>query len=364
MQFIKRRAARPGLHRCLSLLLLSIVSMAMQTGAAQTAPPANNGAASAAEIQMQAGGGARQDAARLMGTVKGTGGEVLGGATVTLTSLNTGIQQTQLTDTNGFVSFVVAPGQYEVMATAPGFVPWRSGALTLGPRDFHEVPDMVLRLATAVDTVHVTATEHELAPQQVEAEEKQRILGVVPNFYVSYVPDAAPLSPGQKFQLAWKSSIDPFDFAISGVQAGVEQAEGTYAGYGPGAAGYAKRYGAAFADGFDSTMIGGGVLPVLFHQDPRYYYRGHGSVMSRALYAISTVAICKGDNGRWQPNYSFVLGNLAAGAISNLYYPASDRAGVSLTIDNALIDTGLGAFDSLVQEFLLKKLTRGAPGSR
>lgn len=326
----------------------------MNTGA-QTSPT---------EPQTETGGGQQQNAATLIGTVKGAGGEVLGGVTVTLTALATGNQQTQVTDSNGFVSFVVPPGRYAVTATAPGFDVWRSGTLTLAPREFQEMPGMALKMATAMETVRVTATERELATQQVQAEEKQRILGVVPNFYVSYVAKAAPLSAGQKFHLAWKSSIDPFNFAISGVQAGVEQAEGTYAGYGPGAKGYAKRYGAAFADGFDSTMIGGAVLPVLFRQDPRYYYRGHGSVMSRALYAIATVAICKGNNGRWEPNYSFVLGNLAAGAISNLYYPASDRAGVKLTVDNALIDTGLGAFDSLVEEFVLKKLTRGAPANR
>jgi hypothetical protein len=365
MQFTERRAARPELHRCLPLLLACAALLLALSAAAQSAPSVNSGAETAAtEPQTETGGGQQQNAATLIGTVKGAGGELLGGATVTLTALATGNQQTQVTDSNGFVSFVVAPGQYAVTATAPGFVAWKSGTLTLAPREFHELPDMVLAMATAEETVRVTATERELATQQVEAEEKQRILGVVPNFYVSYVANAAPLSARQKFQLAWKSSIDPFDFAISGVQAGVEQAEGTYAGYGPGAEGYGKRYGAAFADGFDSTMIGGAVLPVLFRQDPRYYYRGHGSVVSRALYAIATVAICKGDNGRWQPNYSFVLGNLAAGAISNLYYPASDRAGVELTINNALIDTGLGAFNSLVEEFLLKKLTRGAPVSR
>lgn len=348
------------LHRWLPFLLLSALSASAQSGTAQAGAVS---AAADAQTQSKTPTVAPQDAATLIGTVKGAGGEVLGGATVTLTALATGSTQTQVTDSNGFVSFAVPPGRYAMTATAPGFVAWKSATLTLGPRDYQEVQGMVLRMATAVDTVRVTATEHELATEQVEVEEKQRILGVVPNFYVSYVPDAAPLSAGQKYQLAWRSSIDPFNFAISGVQAGVEQAEGTYAGYGQGVQGYAKRYGAAFADGFNSTMLGGAVLPVLFHQDPRYYYRGHGSVVSRALYAISTVAICKGDNGRWQPNYSFVLGNLAAGAISNLYYPASDRSGVELTITNALIDTGLGAFNSLVEEFLLKKLTHGAPGN-
>jgi hypothetical protein len=76
---------------------------------------------------------------------------------------------------------------------------------------------------------------------------------------------------------------------------------------------------------------------------------------------MSTAFICKGDNGKWQPNYSFMLGNLASAGISNLYYPESDRNGAELTIENALIDTATGAATSLLQEFLIKKISRGIP---
>ena len=89
-------------------------------------------------------------------------------------------------------------------------------------------------------------------------------------------------------------------------------------------------------------MIGGAILPSLFKQDPRYFYKGTGRITSRAMYAIANSVICKGDNGRWQPNYSGILGGIAAGGISNLYYPASDRSGVELTFDNALIGTARG----------------------
>ena len=82
---------------------------------------------------------------------------------------------------------------------------------------------------------------------------------------------------------------------------------------------------------------------------------------SRALYAVSTAFICKGDNGHWQPNYSFILGNFASAGISNLYYPSTDRNGAGLTISNALIDTASGAASSLLQEFLIKKISRGIP---
>jgi hypothetical protein len=78
-------------------------------------------------------------------------------------------------------------------------------------------------------------------------------------------------------------------------------------------------------------MIGSAILPALLKQDPRYFYKGTGTTRSRILYAIANSVMCKGDNGHWQVNYSGILGGAAAGGISNLYYPASDRNGISLT---------------------------------
>ena len=81
---------------------------------------------------------------------------------------------------------------------------------------------------------------------------------------------------------------------------------------------------------------------------------------SRALYAISRTVIARGDNGRWEPNYSNILGHFSAAAISNLYYPASDR-GASLTIENGLAGIGAGAVSNLVREFILKRFTSHVP---
>ncbi|MHB1744235.1 MAG: carboxypeptidase-like regulatory domain-containing protein, partial [Acidobacteriaceae bacterium] len=102
--------------------------------------------------------------------------------------------------------------------------------------------------------------------------------------------------------------------------------------------------------------------PSVLHQDPRYFYKGVGSIRSRALYALSTVFICRGDNGRWQPNYSNVLGTFAAGGISNAYYPANDR-GFQLTMENSLIGLAAGGGTALLQEFLIRKFSRGVPSS-
>jgi hypothetical protein len=150
-------------------------------------------------------------------------------------------------------------------------------------------------------------------------------------------------------------------FVLTGAIAGVEQADNSFKGYGQGAQGYAKRYGATYADTVTGTFIGSAILPSILKQDPRYFYKGTGSTQSRILYAIANAFICKGDNKRWQPNYSSIAGSLAAGGISNLYYPASDRNGAALTFENTLIGIGATAATNILQEFLIRKLTPNVP---
>jgi len=293
------------------------------------------------------------------GSVLDVNGAEVEGAVVTLEGP---AQPSVTTDNTGSFQFnSVQPGTFKVRIAATGFAPWVSQDLVLHPGEHYEVSSVKLQIAETTTNVDVTLTRHDIAEEQVTDQEKQRVLGVFPNFYVSYVWNAAPMSAGQKFRLALRSSIDPVSIASSGVTAGVQQWRNDFSGYGQGMQGYAKRFGASYADGFLDTMLGGAILPSLLHQDPRYFYKGTGSISSRALYAIATVVICKGDNGRWQPNYSNVLGNLASAGISNLYYPASDRNGAGLTIENSLIGTASSAASALVQEFLIKKISRGIP---
>lgn len=214
-------------------------------------------------------------------------------------------------------------------------------------------------VATTVE-VEVHESQVEVAEEQIHEQEKQRILGVVPNFYVTYVPNAAPLDTRQKFQLGWKSLIDPVTLGMAAAFAGLEQAGNTYSGYGRGAQGYGKRFGATYADFVSGTFIGGAILPSLLKQDPRYFYKGTGTRKSRFFYAVANAVICKGDNGRWQPNYSNVLGTLAAGGLSNAYYPASSR-GIGLTFQNALIGIAGSAGAGVFQEFFSRKLTPHVP---
>ncbi len=297
------------------------------------------------------------------GVVLDSGGDVVVGAQVTLVAENPKSQRTVLTNGTGGFNFTgLGAGTFQLTVTANGFAAWVGNKIVLEAGQNYAVPPISLTIATATTTVTAVFAGHDLAEQQMHAEEKQRVLGIVPNFYTTYIWKAEPLTSKQKFRLAWRSSIDPVTFLGAGVVAGIQQAEDDFSEYGQGAEGYAKRYGANYADGLIGVMIGGAILPSILHQDPRYFYKGTGSIRSRALYAMSTVLICKGDNGRWQANYSNVFGTLAASAISNSYYPANDR-GVQLTIENTLIGLGTGAGTALLQEFLLRKISRGVPAS-
>jgi hypothetical protein len=262
----------------------------------------------------------------------------------------------KLTDDLGQFSFAnVAPGTFQLTISFTGLnTQVISG--TVHPGEAYVVPQMVLLVATQVTQVTVALTQVELAEVQIKDQEKQRVLGIIPNFYVSYVPDAVALTPKQKFELAWRSSVDPFTFVSVGAIAAIKHSGNGLSGYGQGAQGYAQRYGASYGDVVIGTFLGSAIMPSLLKQDPRYFYKGTGTKRSRLLYALASPFICKGDNGRWQPNYSYVIGNFAAAGIANAYYPASDR-GAGLVAETALVRLGENAVAAVFQEFIVRKLT-------
>lgn len=250
----------------------------------------------------------------------------------------------------------VSSGPFRLTVSASGFAKQTVSGV-LNPGEVSNLPPVRLTLAFRTVAVEVTPTRVELAERQIKEQEQQRLLGFLPNFYVAYDPNALPLTAKQKFELSWKSHLDPVRFGMIGIVAGVQQARNDFSGFGQGAEGYAKRYGAAYANVLTESVITQVLLPSLFKQDPRYFYKGTGSTGSRMVYAISRAVMKKGDNGRWQPNYSGILGSLASGGLSNLYYPARDRKGLRLTFENAAIGIGGAAMGHLAQEFLFKKLT-------
>jgi len=293
----------------------------------------------------------------IFGTVTDVNGDAVPAATVVLEGPSPSDRRTVTTNENGLFQLNnLNPAiPYHVAVTTNGFAEWTSREIILTPSQVLYLTDVNLQIATVVTTVFAVSSE-ELAVEQVRAEETQRVLGVIPNFYVVYDHNAAPLTTKLKFKLALRTSVDPVTFFGSAVLAGIDQAADTPS-YVQGAKGYGERLGANYADGFSDILIGGAVLPSLLHQDPRYFYQGTGTKKSRILHALSSPFVCKGDNGRWQPNYSSIGGDLASGAISNAYYPPSDR-GTGLVFDNALITTGGRMLNGLVQEFVLRKFTR------
>lgn len=302
---------------------------------------------------------------RLPGSISGIivdpTGAVVAGARVRLSHDDQSSEQEVLSDEDGQFSLAnVTPGPFQLTITLAGFTTQASsGVLRSG--EGYSVPQIALALAPALTEVRVVVSRTEVAEDQIKAQEKQRVLGVVPNFYVSYDHHAVSLSPKQKFELAWKTTVDPVSFGVTGAIAGIQQSQNYFSGYGQGAQGYGKRFGASYADFVASTYIGGAILPSLLKQDPRYFYKGSGGKRSRFLYAIANSVICKGDSGHWQANYSGIVGSLAAGAISNLYYPAESRDGAELTFENALIGIGESAAVNVLQEFVMRKLTRNVP---
>jgi hypothetical protein len=309
---------------------------------------------------------AQQSPATALGTVVGTITDAdvaaIPNAKVTLEDTASKFLRTSLSGADGGFAFQSLPaGTYVIRVTADGFADSKTeSTIELHQGENFVVPPVKLEVGIINTTVNAISIE-ELAEQQLTVEEHQRILGLLPNFYVTYIPDAAPLTSKQKFKLAVVVSKDPATFAMVGITAGLEHWENALSGYGQGIGGYAQRYAASYGDNLSSTFLSAAILPSLLHQDPRYFYRGRGNFMVRALYAISTVAICKGDNGRWQPNYSNVLGDLASGGISTLYYPSTDRHSVHVTVDNSLIGVASSAFANLFQEFALHRFTTGAP---
>ena len=293
----------------------------------------------------------------ISGTIVDPSGAAVSGARVGLTFGDPSTKQEAVSGEDGQFCFGnIAPGPFQITVAAEGFAP-QDFSGTLHPGEIYNDARIALALAPEKTEVEVIVPRVAVADEQIKEEEKQRVLGFVPNFYVSYVPDAAPLTSKQKFKLALRATVDPVTFILTGAIAGVQQSQNDFSAYGQGAQGYGKRYGADYADTVTRSFIGSAILPSLLKQDPRYFYKASGNVRSRILYAMAMAVTCKGDNGRWQANYSSILGSLAAGGIANLYYPAPDRNGAALTFEDTAIGIGTTAVANLLQEFVIRKLT-------
>jgi hypothetical protein len=295
--------------------------------------------------------------AQITGTVLDDQGIPVSGATVTLLPFGKVGERTTTATAAADGSFTftsLLPDVYRLEISAKGFSLYSSGEFTLHPGASITLPNIALKTSTST-TVNVVASQDQVALAEIHMQEQQRVFGVFQNFYTSYIWDAAPMPVKQKYRLAFKSLYDPPQFLISAGIAGAEQYNGTYPAYGPGIAGYGKRYGAALATAFDDRIIGSAILPSILHQDPRYFYQGSGSIPSRTLHAVAHTFTARGDNGKTQPNYSHLLGGLAAAGIANAYLPESSRS-VGVTFQTFGIDVAGNIVGNLVREFVLRHL--------
>ena len=288
-------------------------------------------------------------------------GAAVADAQVKVLSATGGTAASGAADQEGAITFSsLPPAAYKVEVDAPGLRPYTSPEVTLSAGEKHQLPVVAMGTPTTQTTVNVVASPDQVAQAQVNEELKQRAFGILPNYSVSYIWNAAPMKPKLKFKLAFRAVTDPVTFLVAGTVAGLEQSHNTFPGYGQGLEGYAKRYGATYGDSFTAFMLSHAVLPVVFHQDPRYFYQGSGSTRSRLLHAMESTFVSRGDNGRPMPNYSEVLGSFAAAGISNLYRAPSDR-NAGLTLRNGFIVLGGNMATNILREFLSRKVTPNVP---
>jgi hypothetical protein len=192
------------------------------------------------------------------------------------------------------------------------------------------------------------------APNTTEKTEKKksdRMFYVMPNYLTvdnqSQVPS---INWKEKFSITLKGTFDPYEFVIVGVVAGIRQAEDAYPAFGQGAAGYGKRYGAAFADQADGNIMVGAVFPSILKTDPRYFRLGRGGFRHRFGYAVGRIFIGRKDSGGHMFNVPEFLGNATAIGISNAYYPAVNRS-FSSNFTNWGLQMGIDAFGNELKEF-------------
>jgi len=311
----------------------------------------------AASLSAQSIGTPGTKTGSILGTVVDASGDAVPDAAVVLQGPSAADRRSLVTRDDGAFAFHdLTPGTlYQITVTAQGFSEWNS-SVTVAPGQSKTLTDVKLRVQAVQRSVTVGYSPKEAARQQLKAEEQQRVLGFIPNMYVTYEPHPEPLTTGMKFHLAYKSLTDPVFLGWMAAWSGIQQAANT-PDYPQDAEGYGKRLGANLAGGFSEGLIANALLPSLLHQDPRYFYQGNGTKKSRAWHAISAPFICKGDNGRWQPNVSTWGGSLASNAIALAYLPSSDRT-TSHVIGNFGIGMAIHVTSSLAQEFILAKFTR------
>ncbi|HEX7140060.1 MAG TPA: carboxypeptidase-like regulatory domain-containing protein [Vicinamibacterales bacterium] len=304
---------------------------------------------------------AQEAATSVTGAVVDVTGTAITGAQAELTRSDGTDIETATSDATGTFSFSgVLSGSYLVTVDAVGFAPFTTKPFTVsGQTRTYAVPPIVLEIGALSASIVVRPIEV-IAAEQIKAQEQQRLLGVIPNFYVSYVPDAEPLTSRQKLSLALHETLDWTAFVGTTISAGAGQATNTHSGFGGGGSAYAKRWVVSFVDDRTGDFLTHYLFASLFHEDPRYFYQGSGTTRSRIVHALSSAFVARSDSGKPMPNYAYVFGNLSAASLSNTYYPTTAR-GADLLLTNVAVGLAGRAGANLIQEFVGKRLTKNVP---
>jgi len=232
---------------------------------------------------------------------------------------------------------------------------WATSAVTLFAQDVGNIP---------TDSSAETAAASPVLPAAVSVPlNEERIFKIIPDYQT--VQDTsrpvAPLTKREKWNLAWREAVDPFNVASASMTAAFSQRGNQTPRYGEGWSNYGKRFGAAVADFSTQGFFSAGLYATVLKQDPRYFRKGPGTgVVGRTLYSVSRLFVCRSDEGRSVFNASNVLGMSTGIALSNLYYPAASR---SAGIMAGRVETSLigGITGNLMSEFwpdLQRKLFR------
>jgi hypothetical protein len=335
-------------------------STVVAAGPAESARSHDAGACLVA-LTSSCGSAATQQTAIVSGrVVDGTGAPVAAVAVGLMTVDGRPAQRATSGPDGAFEFSAVIHGTYVIrIDAAPGFAPFSTQPFAVGDTGSRVTLDPIVLSVDGFSTSVVVRTPEAVAEEQIAAQEQQRWFGVLPNFYVSYVPDAAPMTSRQKLRLATHETFDWTAYVGASTRAALSQSTGANSGFGDGASGYAKRWAASFADDRIGDMFSHYVFASMFRQDPRYFYQGTGRVKSRLLHALGSPFVARSDRGARMPNYARIVGGISAAALSNLYYPHSER-GASLIVSNVAVGLASRAGIAVAQEFLGKHLS-GAP---
>jgi len=301
---------------------------------------------------------------RISGVVSDIQGGLIPGAHVVAERAGAPAGESQQTnaDDKGFFRFSdLLAGAYIITITSPGFDTYRIPGINIKPGESYELPEVALPIARTTADATVTLTEQQIAEVELNDELHQRVLGVLPNYYTSYIWDAAPLTMRQKFKLAIRSATDPVFYATTALGTGINFATSANPEYGGGPSGYWELYASNYGGALVGRVVTSVLLNSLFKEDPRYFVMTNGSVARRSWHAISSTFLQRGDDKHWHPAYSNFIGGATSAVVVSTWHPDSTVSMGQRVLNDTVLDLGGEAIRNLAREFLFRHLARHVP---